>query len=448
MKSIKLKIDGMHCRSCEVLLEQNLLKIPGVESARVNHSTGMAVIHSSRDVNLSDLQGAVKDTHYTLELAPDDSADDVFVFDRNHVEAFIVLVVVVGLYFLLKQFDILPSNIGLTENVSYGLALVMGVLASLSTCLAITGGLLVGISARYSENHSGMKGYERFKPHFYFNAGRIVSYTILGGLVGVIGSSISLSPFMNGLLTIIVSLVMLLLGLQLLNIFPSLQRFNFRMPKYFARKIHEHHTEGKAGPFILGALTFFLPCGFTQALQLYTLTTGSFIVGALTMFSFSLGTLPTLMTLGVMSSYTKGKWKHYFLKIAGGVVLLFGVLSLSGGLTLTGIDFRGGDVPYVGNVSDVNGVNVEVQKIDLKVIGLDYSPSTIVLKKGVPVELSVDGSKAQGCAQVFSIPNLGITKRLSREKVTVISFTPKKVGNIYFTCTMGMAGPGTFQIVE
>ena len=275
MGKIDLNIRGMHCRSCEVLLEQNIKKIHGVERVHVDYTTGKAVIHSNNDIPFSEIQDAVQGTEYTVELVQEQSSknshnsdsisDSDIVINRNHVEAAGILIILVGVYFLLKQFNIIPSNIGLTENVSYGLALAMGVLASLSTCLAVTGGLLVGISAKYAEQHPEMKGYEKFKPHLYFNMGRILSYTILGGIVGVIGASIALTPFMNGLLTIIVSFVMLLLGLQLLNIFPSLQKFNFRMPKYLAHKIHENHTEGKAGPFVLGALTFFLPCGFIDS---------------------------------------------------------------------------------------------------------------------------------------------------------------------------------------
>ena len=451
MGKIDLNIHGMHCRSCEVLLEQNIKKISGVERVHVDHTTGKAVIYSNKDVSLLQVQDAVKNTEYTVELVSEnslhgsgDSHSSDIVINRNHVEAAGILIILVGLYLLLKQFNIIPSNIGLTENVSYGLALAMGVLASLSTCLAVTGGLLVGISAKYAEQHPEMKAYEKFKPHIYFNVGRILSYTLLGGLVGFVGASIALTPFMNGLLTIIVSFVMLLLGLQLLNIFPSLQKFNFRMPKYLAHKIHENHTEGKAGPFVLGALTFFLPCGFTQALQLYALTTGSFIVGALTMFSFSLGTLPALLTLGAVSSYTEGSWKHYFLKIAGGVVVLFGVLSLTSGLTLTGIQV--GATNSVLNVQDVPLVVEGKQTIEMAVKGLSYTPSNFVVKKGIPVEWKIDGSGAQGCAQIITVPKLGITKRLTKG-ITTITFTPTSTGNIPFTCSMGMAGPGNFQVV-
>jgi uncharacterized protein len=79
---------------------------------------------------------------------------------------------------------------------------------------------------------------------------------------------------------------MILLGLQMLHLLPSLTRFLPTMPKSFGHAIHNFaERDANGGAFALGAATFFLPCGFTQALQLYVLAKGSFMVGALTMLA-------------------------------------------------------------------------------------------------------------------------------------------------------------------
>jgi len=106
------------------------------------------------------------------------------------------------------------------------------------------------------------------------------------------------------MLTIAASIVMILLGLQMLRLFPALTRLIPTMPKAISHRIHDlAERRTKAGAFVLGAVTFFLPCGFTQALQLYVLAKADFTTGALTMLAFSLGTLPALVSLSALSSF-------------------------------------------------------------------------------------------------------------------------------------------------
>jgi len=79
------------------------------------------------------------------------------------------------------------------------------------------------------------------------------------------------------MLTIAASIVMILLGLQMLRLFPALTRLIPTMPKAISHRIHDlAERRTKAGAFVLGAVTFFLPCGLTQALELYVLAKGRF----------------------------------------------------------------------------------------------------------------------------------------------------------------------------
>ena len=187
---------------------------------------------------------------------------------------------------------------------------------------------------------------QRMKPHIYFNAGRIIAYALLGGAVGALGSALTLSPEVNGILTIVASAVMILLGLQMLRLLPSLTRFLPTMPKSFSHAIHDlAERDANGGAFVLGAATFFLPCGFTQALQLYVLAKGSFTVGALTMLAFALGTLPALLSLSAMSSFATGNFQRHFLKFAGAAVIVLGLANIQYGLVLTGSDMKPNPLP-------------------------------------------------------------------------------------------------------
>ena len=202
---------------------------------------------------------------------------------------------------------------------------------------------------------------------------------------------------------------------------------------------------------MFGAATFFLPCGFTQALQLYVLGKGDFLTGALTMLAFSLGTLPSLAGIGAFSSFAKGDLKRYFMTFSAVLVIFLGIFNLTPGFNLIGAAVA---LPSIDNSIDTNvNINVntnvfgEKQVIDLKVEGLDYFPNKFTLKKGVPVEWNIDGRDAQGCAGIISVPKLGITEQLPKDNIKTITFTPQQTGKITFTCSMGMAGPGTFEVV-
>jgi len=460
MKKITAKIEGMHCGSCEVLIERSFKKIRGIEKAKVSHAMGEAELWCSKEPNEKELNDAIREHGYSvseLRAESDNALDDKnkqkssnaykFEFKKEHLHTGAIFLVILGIYLFLKQFNLLP-RIGISDNMGYGVIFLIGLVAALSTCLAVTGGLLLSITAKYSQQHPNLEGYQKFKPHIYFNIGRIVSYTLLGGLIGLFGSIITPSIKTTGILTIAASIVMIILGLNMLNL-PWFARFQLKMPKFIAHKVYEMNPNKKAAPFMFGASTFFFPCGFTQALQLYVLSKASFTVGALTMLIFSFGTLPALVSLGAVSSFAKGTFLKRFTKFAAVLVILLGIFSINNGLALTGtnIDF-GSLLPSVKaqDRSDIKIVDGK-QIVELTVNSLDYYPAQFTVLEGVPVEWRIDGRNAQGCAQVISVPSLGIIEYLPRDKIKTITFLPKQAGTIKFTCSMGMAGPGYFNVV-
>ena len=453
MKKLNLKVQGMTCSSCEVLIERNLKKVPGVEKVKVSRAKEQAEVECADHVQIEELQNAIKDKGYTLSVPEKNTFKNNFILKdkERYSEIGAVLVVLFAAYFLLTQFDILPKNFGVTDNMSYGFIFVIGLVAATSTCLAVAGGLLLAVSSKFHEKNPNLNGWQKFKPHLYFNVGRIASYTLLGGAIGALGSVLTLSSSVTGIITIIASLLMIIMGLQLLGIFPWLNKIQIKMPKFIAHKIYDasNQNASKNSSFLFGAATFFLPCGFTQALQLYVLGTGSFTVGALTMLAFSLGTLPSLAGIGAFSSFAKGDLKRYFMTFSAVLVIVLGIFNLTPGFNLVGAAVVLPSVDDSVDNSDSNNDFIvgDKQIIDLKVDGLDYFPDKFTLKKGVPVEWNIDGKNAQGCAGIISVPKLGITERLPKDSIKTITFTPEQTGKITFTCCMGMAGPGTFVVV-
>ncbi|MEK6922223.1 MAG: sulfite exporter TauE/SafE family protein [Nanoarchaeota archaeon] len=452
MNKVELKIKGMECASCEVLLERKFKELDGITEAKVNHATGKATLTGFNIPPLQQLQDTLKDTKYRIVKEDNLKGNsEHFTIKKDHIEIGAIFLIVVALYLILKQFAILP-NIGISENMSYGLILLIGLVAAFSTCMAVSGGLLLAVSTKYNENHPALTGVQKFKPHIYFNIGRILSYTILGGILGALGSLIILSARISGIITIVASIAMLILGLQLLKIFPWLNRFTFKMPKFIAHRVHDvSTTNSKVTPFGLGAATFFLPCGFTMALQLYVLSTGSFIVGALSMLAFSLGTLPGLISVGAVSSFSTGTFKRYFVKFTAVLVILLSIFNANNALALVGSPLNFDSLLPSASASTNGNADIKIidgkQIVDLKVDGLDYYPSQFTILEDVPVEWRIDGKNAVGCARVISVPGLGITEFLPQNQIKTITFTAKDQGTIRFSCTMGMAGPGTFNVV-
>ncbi len=457
-KTLHVKIDGMHCPNCEVLIERRFKKIVGVRRVKASHVNGMAEITCHGELDMAALQSTIGDDGYTVSRLQE-QANKAPVTEntgRDYVEIGAVFLILVGLYLVLDQFDALPQNLAVPNNISYGLALLIGVVASMSTCIAVTGGLLVAVAAKYNEATANLSGAQRFKPHLFFNAGRIASYTLLGGAIGALGSTFTLSPQAGGVLMILASLIMIVLGLQMLKLFPWLKSFQPRMPKFLAHKIHDlSEKEVKGGAFALGASTFFLPCGFTQALQLYVLAKGSFATGALTMLAFSLGTLPALVSLSALSSFARGAFQRYFLKFAGVAVVMLGFFNIQSGLTLSAVNtgastpsFREAkqafsqpkqaSLPSEQPVPIVDGKQV----VDMAIVGYSYQPNRFAVVQGVPVEWRIDARQAAGCGRILIAPKAGVRKLLPFG-TTVITFTPEETGDIGFNCSMGMMTRGS-----
>jgi uncharacterized protein len=449
--TLHVRIDGMHCANCEVLIERRFKKIAGVRRVRASYASGRAEIVAYGHLDINVLQNAVSDDGYTVSHLSEQTIRDSESKNthRDYVEIGALFLIFVALYVILQQFDLLPDHLAVPNTISYGLAFLIGVVASISTCIAVTGGLLVAVAAKYNAASRHFSRIQSFKPHIYFNAGRIASYTLLGGVIGALGSTFTLSAEANGLLILVASGVMIVLGLQMLNLFPSLKLFRPRMPKFLAHKIHDQAERNtKGGAFLLGASTFFLPCGFTQALQLYVLAQGSFATGALTMLVFSLGTLPALLSLSAMSSFATGGLQRYFLKVAGVAVVILGFFNIQSGLTLTTVsggaststvdETQQAAKPVQETVPVVDGKQI----VDMKIVGYTYQPHRFFVTQELPVEWRIDASLAAGCGRILIAPKAGVRKMLP-SGITVVTFTPQEPGDIRFNCGMGMMDRGS-----
>ena len=443
-----LRITGMHCQSCELLLERALKKIPGILAADVDHRTGMATI-TANTKNLppeSAIEHAVEKAGY--RLASEEKTPHCGETGREkwlHIAA--SLIIIFALYKIVRTFDLASITPATSDAVSLGGVLLIGLVAGTSSCLAVTGGLLLSVAAKYNETVQERTAWGKLLPLLHFNTGRLASYFILGGLVGLLGQAITISTRITGYLNIAVAFVMLWLALQMLHIIPK-GSCRVRPPKAFARWIAGlSESKNPLAPFALGAFTFFLPCGFTQSLQLVALASGSFLQGALTMFTFALGTLPSLVGISTISATAKGRFQTLFLRFAGTLVFVLALLNINSGLTLTGFNLPrlaasfGGTTVAAGMPAIVNGF----QEIAMRIGPGYYEPNRLTVKAGIPVRWTIDGTQASGCTSVLVVPSLNIVKPLQRG-ANVVEFTPPQPGQLAFSCSMGMVR-GTITVI-
>src|SRR5258708_8941496 len=194
-RMLRLKIDGMHCANCEVLIERRFRKIAGVRRVKVSSASGMAEINCYGDIDVATLQHTIGDDGYTVWLVNEQTSkrsdsEAATNTGRDYVEIAAAFIILFGLYLLLGQFDVISQNLTLPNALSYGLALLIGVVASMSTCIAVTGGLLLAVAAKYNSATAQLSAARRVQARLLFNGGRGGFYNPPGGARGGFGPAL------------------------------------------------------------------------------------------------------------------------------------------------------------------------------------------------------------------------------------------------------------------
>lgn len=332
MKTYTLHVTGMHCSACPVLIESELQDLPEVSRAQASlkHNT-VEVSGEFGDKTLGhvaqDLTAELKKHGYSLTPYRQRHS----VSWQDFTLAIPIAAAFIAVFIILQKLGIV--NLVTTSNVTYGTAFMIGLIASVSTCMAVVGGLVLSMSATFAREG------DKVKPQVLFHVGRLVSFFVLGGVIGALGSAFALGSTGTFILGFLVALILLVLGINLLDVFPWMKKLSPTLPSFLSRHVHGlKEINHSLTPALVGVATFFLPCGFTQSMQIYALSTGSFWTGALTMTAFALGTLPVLAlisfsSLGIHSKARSG----VFFKTAGLVVIFFGLFNLINSLVAAGI---------------------------------------------------------------------------------------------------------------
>ena len=334
------------------------------------------------------------------------------------------------------------------SDINFGLLFTVGFLTGLH-CVGMCGALVLSYSSKCVET-----GRMRSSGHLLYGLGKTVSYTLFGAVFGLIGSIIAFTPWVRGVVGMVAGGFLIVFGMSLLNVFPSLRNFRIKTPPALLRFIGSQ-ARRFGNPFVIGLLNgLMIICGPLQAMYVMAAGTGSPVEGAKLMLVFGLGTLPVMLGFGVLTSAASAQLAPKILRFSGAIVIVLGAVMLNRGLVLTGscYDYTTGLAWVEFQLNERFGMNLEHAGPDYRDIVMDFSKNEtiptvpVILKKGVPVKWHVHNSQMQSCVNSVVVPKLGLDIPLKQGEKT-IEFTPQQEGVITWSCDMGMT-TGSFIVVD
>jgi sulfite exporter TauE/SafE/plastocyanin domain-containing protein len=349
----------------------------------------------------------------------------------------------------------LASGVGDLSKGGLVVALLLGLAAGVSTCMALVGGLILGLSAAFASARSttgasATSAAAQMRPAGVFVIGRIAGYAVFGAALGAVGASITMPPQVTAVLMVTVAIVMTLLGTRLTGLSPRLAGWSPTLPMGLGARLGL--GGGQVGGYsdtraaTLGALSFFLPCGFTQAIQVYALSTGSPLFAAALLGVFAIGTAPGLLAVAGLPVLVPSRARPTLLRLVGVVVLGFAFLNGAAGLRLSG--FTVPSLVGIASAAPLPGTLGEdgVQRITTRQDVDGYSPGNVVVYAGYPIEWTVQSSNTASCAASLWAPGVGIRARLELGP-NLFQLPALPEGILDYTCAMGMYG-GRITVVE
>lgn len=415
------------------MIRESLEEIDGCQIDSISSKTGKLVLECSKDISDAQIRSTIHEAGYSLS---DEKTHNTSHIKMSRMQAIPWIIFAGILLFFLFRIDIsglMPSY----EKLGFGVAFLVGLVASVSTCLAVTGGIVIGYTESVSDKNHGLMTQLRF------HMGRIITFILGGFVLGMVGKTFSGSVYFNGFLSIFVGMVLAYLGAQLLGLVPNISRWGFHLPTGFSRGITKLKNP-KYAPWV-GVLTFLLPCGFTQSMMLFAIGSGNPWQGALVMGAFALGTFPVLFAIGLGTEYVKEKLKILNPLIAS-FLLVFGIFTATNGWNILEATRSSFSREQTVEAQDarISRENPPMSILETETIawshdGYNFSPSTLTLATGKNYRITITPtSDGLGCKYSVILPDgrEQFIKKGEPFDITVNGSTP---GRIKLVCgSMGM----------
>lgn len=412
MTKTTYQVDGIHCASCEILIEEKLEKEEGIKKIDVDLAKKQVEIQSDWEIDIKKLNDLFKKSGYKFR-----ELGESLEKEKENKWWWAPAVGVVLVFLILNKLG-LGSFLNINSQSSLITFFILGIIAGISTCGALLSGIIISYRGKTLP----------------LLIGRVVGYTILGAILGTIGQKIAVTGLMN-VLIVVISVIMAVVGLQMLGI-KWAQKIKINLPKVFTKKIISDKL-----PIIIGLLTVFLPCGFTLLTESVAVLSGNWVSGMLIMLVFVLGTCVPLFIIGLSSEKLMKSQKTM------GLLILFFVLY--------NLNFQYGIIQRIfSQNTNTNGTEVSNQQVD--VVKASYtrfgglSPYTLTVKKGHKIRIEIDVKENEyGCMSTIMLPGLfNRAQTLTAGKTLIMEFTPTKVGTYGFTCAMGVPHKGEVNVIE
>ncbi|MEH7354152.1 sulfite exporter TauE/SafE family protein [Neobacillus drentensis] len=433
IRNQRVKVYDMTCTSCEKRIERTVKKLDGVIDVKANFSGQYADIEFNDEIcSINEIKAAINRVGYNTENARD--------------YKFIGIIIVVAAILLL---GINTGSFNMEDklkNASYALLFFVGLITSIH-CVGMCGGIMLSQTI----GKESQSKFDAMKPAILYNLGRVVSYTIIGGIVGAIGSVFALSLTTKAAMQILAGVFMIVMGFNMAG-FKAFRKLQLKLPTSVLKLLGKPKPKT---PFFVGIFNGLMPCGPLQTMQLYALGTGSAISGALSMFMFAIGTVPLMLTFGALSSLLSKGYTKKILKFSGILIVVLGLVMSNRGLALAGMNLSPasifanisafGDNPAAPANATKATIKDGVQVLNMTANVYGYTPNTLYVQKGMPVKWVIDGEQLTGCNNTIVMPDMNLEQKLQSGK-NIIEFTP---GNedIPFSCWMGMKR-GTIKVVD
>ncbi len=329
-----------------------------------------------------------------------------------------------------------------------------GLLAGGLSCMAVQGGLLAATIAQRHESHLTEKAVSgTMQPILWFLLSKLTAYTILGFLLGWLGSTLQFSLNLQIALQVVVAIFMLGTALNLLKVHPIFRYFVIQ-PPYFLTKLIRKETKSKNifAPAIIGAFTVFIPCGATQAMMALSIGSGNPLTGALILFAFVLGTSPIFFLLGYFTSKVTSSTTELITKFAAVILLSFALFNFNNAIALTGSNYTIDGMAKnvwctLSFCTSERNIPAPTNDTNIVISSAGYTPHNFSVNAGAAVTIHLENQDSNNCAQAFTIPELGVEKIVPMGTSQTVTFTaPQKTGQISFMCSMGMYR-GTINVI-
>jgi len=444
-------VQGMHCAACELTVERRLLEVEGIIATDASTRKGQVLVeYEGKRPSVVALNRLFAQDGYVFCECPLETGAG----ERKDLLIAVAIALLVIAGFVALEKSGLSALLNVNAATSWPAFFLFGLLAGISSCAALTGGLILSLSKQWAQTSSSEGALARFEPHILFNVGRLASYGLLGALLGALGSKLQLSPVFSFAIVVGVSFLMGALGLQMLGV-KAFQRLSISMPKNLTRYIAQGaRSSGRLVPLIVGALTIFLPCGFTITAQSVALLSANALTGGLILFLFALGTAPGLLAIGLSSAtlLRNPRLSTQFSRVAGLVVLFFALSNVNAQLNAVGLpslnDIHLGKPGIASAVADDLPPIVQGKQIlSMEASAFGYQPKHLKVRAGIPVRWEIKDVGTSGCTNAIISELFEGQIDLTPGKTAVREFIPRRPGRFKFSCWMGMV-TGTIEVVS